>query len=85
MSASRRAFLKWSAALAGAVGLGRLSGRPLEARGASVRKRQEVGRAAAPLSILVIGGTGFTGPEQVEFAVAEGDEVVLQFLPLPQG
>ena len=77
MSASRRAFLRWSAALAGAVGLGRLWGRPLEARGAPVRKRQEVGRAAAPLSILVIGGTGFTGPEQVEFALQRGHRVTV--------
>ena len=77
MSASRRTFLKWSAALAGAVGLDPLAGRALHATPAPVRKRREVGRAAAPLSMLVIGGTGFTGPEQVEYALSRGHRVTV--------
>jgi len=28
--------------------------------------------AARPLDILILGGTGFTGPEQVEYAIARG-------------
>ena len=77
MSASRRTFLKWSAALAGAVGLDQFTGRPLEAAPAPVRKPRNIGRAPAPLSILVIGGTGFTGPEQVEFALERGHRVTV--------
>jgi 2'-hydroxyisoflavone reductase len=77
MSASRRTFLKTSAALAGAVGLDTLTGRPLEAAPAPARKPREVGRASAPLSILVIGGTGFTGPEQVEYALERGHRVTV--------
>ena len=77
MSASRRTFLKWSAALAGAAGLDSITGRPLEAMPAPVRKPRNVGRAPAPLSILVIGGTGFTGPEQVAYALERGHRVTV--------
>jgi 2'-hydroxyisoflavone reductase len=77
MSASRRTFLKSSAALAGAVGLEALAGRPLDATPAPMRTPQDAGRASAPLSILVIGGTGFTGPEQVEYALERGHRVTV--------
>ena len=77
MSTSRRTFLKSSAALAGAVGLDSLAGRPLGATPAPVRKPRDVSRAPAPLSILVIGGTGFTGPEQVEYALERGHRVTV--------
>jgi 2'-hydroxyisoflavone reductase len=30
-----------------------------------------------PLNILILGGTGFTGPEQVEYAIARGHRVTL--------
>jgi 2'-hydroxyisoflavone reductase len=33
--------------------------------------------AAAPLNILILGGTGFTGPEQVDYALARGHRVTL--------
>ena len=36
-----------------------------------------VGRAAKPLNILILGGTGFTGPEQVDYALARGHKVTL--------
>lgn len=77
MTASRRTFVKWSAALAGAVG-DRLARRPPAAGDVSpVRKSRHVSRAPAPLSILVIGGTGFTGPEQVECALERGHRVTV--------
>jgi 2'-hydroxyisoflavone reductase len=34
-------------------------------------------RTARPLSILVLGGTGFLGPHQVEYAVARGHRVTM--------
>jgi 2'-hydroxyisoflavone reductase len=40
-------------------------------------RRAPVGRAPAPLDILILGGTGFTGPEQVEYATARGHRVTL--------
>jgi 2'-hydroxyisoflavone reductase len=77
MSASRRTFVKLSAALAGAVGIDLFTGRSLRATPAPSPQRKPAGRASAPLSILVIGGTGFTGPEQVEFALERGHKVTV--------
>ncbi|MBW7933090.1 MAG: NAD-dependent epimerase/dehydratase family protein [Gemmatimonadaceae bacterium] len=39
--------------------------------------RGPVGKAPASLNILILGGTGFTGPEQVEYALARGHRVTL--------
>jgi 2'-hydroxyisoflavone reductase len=36
-----------------------------------------VGKAARPLNILILGGTGFTGPYQVKYAVARGHKVTV--------
>jgi 2'-hydroxyisoflavone reductase len=77
MSASRRTFVKVSAAMAGALGIDLLTGRPLQATPAVVTTPRQGGRATAPLSILVIGGTGFTGPEQVECALERGHRVTV--------
>jgi nucleoside-diphosphate-sugar epimerase len=79
MATSRRNFLKWSAAAGGALGLGVL---PDVAFGATPDAASRpgvptVGRAASPLDILIIGGTGFTGPEQVNYALARGHRVTL--------
>jgi 2'-hydroxyisoflavone reductase len=77
MSTDRRSFLQWAGAAAGALGLGSLPkfgvAGVLEPRVA----RPPIARAAEPLSILVIGGTGFTGPEQVEHALARGHKVTV--------
>ncbi len=36
-----------------------------------------VAKAAKPLNILILGGTGFTGPFQVNYALARGHKVTL--------
>lgn len=69
--ATRRTFLRTSALASGALGLGHPS---LSAFGASL---VEVQRAATPLRILILGGTGFIGPHQVRYAVARGHRVTL--------
>jgi nucleoside-diphosphate-sugar epimerase len=77
---TRRTFVKWSAALGGFLGLSpisSLSSLSLGASSARSSKRRDVGRAADPLNILILGGTGFTGPEQVEYAIARGHRVTL--------
>jgi len=77
---TRRTFLKWSAALGGAFGLGPLSIRSAGATSSEATpstRRRDVGRAKVPLNILILGGTGFTGPEQVEYAIARGHRVTL--------
>jgi 2'-hydroxyisoflavone reductase len=69
---SRRKFIQTSAALGGAFGLSPLLNVPLV--GATPRK---VEKAPASLNILILGGTGFTGPEQVDYAIARGHRVTL--------
>src|SRR6185503_13763749 len=69
---TRRTFLKWSAAAGGALGLS-----PLAKLALGAEPRRHVGRAPAPLNILILGGTGFTGPEQVDYAIARGHRVTL--------
>ncbi|MBA3930348.1 MAG: epimerase [Xanthomonas sp.] len=41
------------------------------------RDAKPVGRAAKPLNILILGGTGFTGPFQVDYALKRGHKVTL--------
>ena len=72
---NRRTFLKQTAAIGGALGLSPLAKLPLEATVPLTRPHP--GRAAAPLNILILGGTGFTGPEQVDYALARGHRVTL--------
>ena len=75
---TRRNFLKSTAAIGGAMSLAplaRVAAEPNPTR--SEEPGAPVERAAAPLNILILGGTGFTGPEQVEYAIARGHRVTL--------
>ena len=76
MSSSRRNFLKASTLLgaAGALGFRRA---PQTAKPLAGVQAPDVGKAPASLSILIIGGTGFTGPQQVNYALARGHKVTL--------
>ena len=65
----RRTFLKMSALAGGALGVG--------VTPSSSPRRSCAPRVGAPLDILILGGTGFTGPEQVEYATARGHRVTL--------
>jgi len=73
MTANRRDFLKLAAAGGGALALGGVP-RPLLGRTPHL---SHVARAAKPLRILILGGTGFTGPFQVHYAVARGHTVTV--------
>lgn len=79
MATDRRSFLKTVTAVGGAAGLGALPGLASAARpdDAPLRTPRPVGKAPVPLDILIIGGTGFTGPEQVEYAIERGHRVTL--------
>jgi len=79
MPTNRRTFIKSLSAAGGAIGI---AGMPRLALGElpgpePVWTPKPVGRARAPLNILILGGTGFTGPEQVEYAIARGHRVTL--------
>ena len=77
VSISRRGFLKTSAAVGGAVGLGAIPNFAFGDTVGDAPARGPVERARKPLNILILGGTGFTGPEQVEYAIARGHSVTL--------
>ena len=64
---SRRQFVRTTAAAGAALALTRYD----------ARAQQPVARADAPLKILVLGGTGFTGPHQVNYAVQRGHQVTV--------
>jgi 2'-hydroxyisoflavone reductase len=63
---SRRDFLKTTAATGGALLSG---GLPALARAAT--------HAAAPLNLLVLGGTGFIGPHLVRYAAGRGHKITI--------
>jgi 2'-hydroxyisoflavone reductase len=68
MTSSRRAFVQALAATGGVLSLGL----PRSAFGYTPSARP-----GAPLRILILGGTGFTGPHQVHYAVARGHQVTV--------
>jgi len=85
--ASRREFLSGSAAAGLGLGLGGFStigctgseggGAEGESLGSALLPQPEVPRAERPLRILILGGTAFLGPAQVEYALARGHTVTL--------
>ena len=76
MSTSRREFLKLSAIAGGGVGLGLMAGSSNFAN--SFRESvSTLGRAPKPLNILILGGSGFTGPFQVKYALSRGHKVTV--------
>ena len=79
MATDRRSFLKTVSAVGGAAGLGVLPGLAHAAprEGDAAWTPGPVAKAPVSLNILILGGTGFTGPEQVEYAIARGHRVTL--------
>jgi 2'-hydroxyisoflavone reductase len=69
MQTTRRDLLKLGA-LAG------LAGSTLSTA-AAARAEAPIARAEKPLNILILGGTGFTGPHQVRYALARGHRLTL--------
>ncbi|HEY4129127.1 MAG TPA: twin-arginine translocation signal domain-containing protein, partial [Gemmatimonadaceae bacterium] len=59
---TRRSFLRNSAAIAASLGLTPLLDRALGAQPLADLGEFGTGKAAASLNILILGGTGFTGP-----------------------
>ena len=83
MDASRRTFLKTTAAAGGALAAGLAGNRPLagaDGTAATPGDPSNASRRPPPprnLRILVLGGTSFIGPHQVEYAMSRGHEVTL--------
>jgi 2'-hydroxyisoflavone reductase len=68
----RRQFLGASAALLAGAALP-----PARAQASPSARTDAIPAAQAPLSILVLGGTGFIGPHQIEHALARGHRVTM--------
>lgn len=73
MSVSRRDFLASSATIGGALTLGL----PSIVHALEPAPLARESRATAPLRILILGGTGFIGPNQVQYALDRGHSVTL--------
>ena len=77
MSTDRRSFLKRSAIAGGVLAFSDPRSALAAALGRAPSSGELPGRAATPLNILILGGTGFTGPEQVNYALARRHRVTL--------
>jgi 2'-hydroxyisoflavone reductase len=73
---NRRSFLRVSAAAGGALALGGFDAAQAHAA-PFYRGLPDVPAATRALRILILGGTGFTGPFQVRYAVARGHHVTV--------
>jgi len=71
MTQTRRDLLKLSGLGLGAVALSSLGSRVL------AHDHGAIPKADRPLNILILGGTGFTGPFQVRYALARGHRVTI--------
>src|SRR5687767_13132916 len=67
MSTSRRSFLELLALAGGGIGLATIPG----ISSLAAQKNPK------PLRILILGGTGFTGPFQVRYALSRGHKVTV--------
>jgi 2'-hydroxyisoflavone reductase len=74
VTTNRREFIKRSAVLGGAIGAGLALPSSLVA---AFSEPLFIEPAAAPLRILILGGTGFIGPHQVRYAAARGHKITL--------
>ena len=77
MDANRRTFLKTTAAAGGALAAGLAGNRPLAGADSAARSTSRPPPPSRSLRILILGGTGFIGPHQVEYALSRGHEVTL--------
>ena len=73
MPTSRRDFIRTAAAASGALSLGILP----EVAAASAVSPIRRTAAVAPKKILILGGTSFIGPRQVEYALSRGHTITL--------
>jgi 2'-hydroxyisoflavone reductase len=77
MSTDRRKFLKVAAVTSGAFLLSDARSSLAASLMRPDARGDAPGDASAPLNILILGGTGFTGPEQVNYALSRGHKVTL--------
>ena len=81
MDTNRRDFLKTTVAAGGVLATGTaasaLAGSTAADTPVPAAESAPQDQAANPLKILILGGTGFIGPHQVQYALSRGHEVTL--------
>ena len=75
MKTTRRDFVRAAAAAGGALGAGLIARRAGALEPATALR--EIGRAPKSLRILILGGTAFTGPHQIKYALERGHQVAI--------
>lgn len=76
MATNRRDFLRLSAMAGGVAGLGLIPGMSALSNGMGDVFGAPAGKVK-PMRILILGGTGFTGPFQVKYALSRGHKVTV--------
>jgi 2'-hydroxyisoflavone reductase len=76
MATNRRNFLKVSAMAGGVAGLGLIPGMSALTSGVDEVFGSAMGKVK-PMRMLILGGTGFTGPFQVKYALSRGHKVTV--------
>lgn len=74
MSTTRRDFVRTAAAAGGALSVG-LLGKASRAQDVAPARGASVAKAQESLRILILGGTAFTGPHQIKYALERGHRV----------
>jgi len=77
MTTSRRDFLRMSALAGGALGAGALDLSASTPGTVAGTGPVFAAPAAAPMKVLVLGGTGFIGPHEIRYALERGHEVTM--------
>src|SRR3982751_882431 len=77
MTANRRDFLRVGAVTAGALAAGVRPASALAAAHPFARALDPLVPRGAPLKILILGGTNFIGPYQVQYALDRGHTITL--------
>lgn len=77
---NRRDLLKFGALAGASTLIARVAGQtaaPVVRPRVAVSAAEGIAKADKPLRILILGGTGFTGPHQVRYALARGHQLTL--------
>lgn len=77
MTVDRRSFLKTTALIGGALSVGAFPTLGYSADGVRVGRPETGDAQVKPLRILILGGTGFIGPYQVQYALDRKHKVTL--------
>lgn len=76
----RRTFVATAALSAGALSLGKPTASAVQSPAvatSTLTNQPQITKAAKPLRVLILGGTGFIGPYQVRYALERGHKVTL--------